>query len=82
MERNTISIHEDVGSIPGSVGQESGITVSYGVGYRCGLDPTLLLWLWSRPAAVAPIGPVVWDLPYATVVALKRKKKKKKELRF
>ena len=30
------------------------IVVSYGVGHRLGLDP-MLLWLWHRPAAVAPI---------------------------
>jgi len=27
--------------------------------------------------AAAPIGTLAWELPYATVVALKRKKKKK-----
>ena len=45
---------------------------------RCGLDPTLL-WLWCRPAAVALIPPVAWELPYAADVALKSKKKKKKK---
>ena len=36
MEPNLTSIHEDVGSIPGlaSVGQGSGVAVSYGVGHR------------------------------------------------
>jgi len=33
-----------------------------------------LLWLWSRPAAVAQIRPLVWEPPYAADVALKRKK--------
>ena len=42
-----------------------------GVGCRCGLDPTLP-WLWCRPAATAQIGPLGWDPPYATGVALKR----------
>ena len=55
----------------------SGIAMSYGVGCRCGSDSTLL-WLWSRPAAVAPIGPLVWEPPNATGAALKRSKKKKK----
>jgi len=32
--------------------------------------------LWCRPAAAAPIRPLAWELPYATGVALKRKKKK------
>ena len=36
-----------------------------------------MLWLWCRPAAAAPIGPLVWELPYATGAALKKKKKKK-----
>ena len=42
--------------------------MSCGVGWRHGLDPTLL---WHRPAAEAPIRPLAWELPYA-------KKKKKK----
>ena len=36
----------------------------------------MLLLLWCRPAAVVLIGPLVWELPYATRAALKRKKKK------
>ena len=35
-----------------------------------------LLWLWHRPAAVSLIGPLAWELPYATGAALKSKKKK------
>ena len=39
-----------------------------------------LLWLWLWPAAVALIGPLAWELPYAMGVALKsRKKERKKE---
>ena len=42
-------------------------------------------WLWCRPAAIAPIGPLAWEFPYASGVALKERKgkkgkKKKKEL--
>ena len=51
-----------------------------GAGRRCGSDPALL-WLWCRPAAVAPIQPLAWELPYAEGAALKRQKKKKKELK-
>ena len=58
-------------------GSRSGVAMSCGVGRRCGLDP-VLLWLWHRPAAIAPIRPVAWELPYAAGVALKSKKKKKK----
>ena len=52
--------------------------MSCDVGHRHGLDPALL-WLWHRPAAAAPIGPLAWEPPYAVSVALKRQKKKKKE---
>ena len=52
--------------------------------HRPGSDP-VLLWLWHRPAATAPIRPLAWEPPHATGAALekgkktKRKKKKKKE---
>ena len=46
--------------------------MSCGVGGRCGSDPELL-WLWCRPAATAPIRPLIWELPYAMGVALKSK---------
>ena len=59
-----------------SVGEGSGIAMSYGVGRRCGLDPALL-WLWCRPAATAPIQPLAWEAPYTLSAALKRKEKKK-----
>ena len=36
-----------------------------------------MLWLWRRPAAVAPIQPLAWKPPYAMGAALKKKKKKK-----
>ena len=41
-------------------------------------DPALL-WLWHRPAATVPSGPLAWELPYAADAALKSKKKKKKK---
>ena len=59
-------------------GSGSGVAMSYGVGRRCGLDPTLL-WLWCRPAATARMKPLAWEPPYAVGVALKRPKKKKKK---
>ena len=34
--------------------------------------------LWSKPAAIALIGPLARELPYAKCVALKRQKTKKK----
>ena len=50
--------------------------MSYSVGHGSDL---VLLWLWCRPAVVAPIQPLAWDLPYAAGAALKKKKKKKKK---
>ena len=47
--------------------------MSCGIGHRQGL---VLLWLWRRPAAVAPIRPLAWEPPYATGAALKKEKKK------
>ena len=46
-----------------------------GVGRRRGLD-LALLWLWCRLAAVAPIGSLAWEPPYAASVALKGQKTK------
>ena len=69
-------------SIPGLAQwvKGSSIAMSCGVGCRYGLD-LVLLWLWCRPAAIAPIGPLAWEPPYAAGVAqemAKRQKKKKK----
>ena len=50
--------------------------MSCDVGHRRGLDPTLL-WPWCRAAAIAPIGPLAREPPYAGV-ALKRQKDQKK----
>ena len=38
--------------------------MSCGVGCRRGSDP-VLLWLWRRPVATAPIGLLAWEPPYA-----------------
>ena len=46
--------------------------MDYGIGHRCSSDP-VLLWLWLRLAAMAPIWPLDWELPYAAT--LKKKKK-------
>jgi len=50
--------------------------VSCGVGHRHGSD-VALLWLWRRPAVVAPIRSLAWEPPYAVGAALKNKKQKK-----
>ena len=44
--------------------------MSCDVGHRCCCD-LVLLWLWSRLAAIALIGPLAWETPYAVGVALK-----------
>ena len=62
-----------MGSIPS-------IAMSCGVGCRLCLD-LVLLWLWCRPAAVAPIRPLTWELPYVEGVARKSLKKEKKNER-
>ena len=50
--------------------------MSCGVGCRHSSD-LMWLWLWCRLAALAPIRPLAWEPPHATVVALKKKRKEK-----
>ena len=52
--------------------------MSCGVGRRCGSD-LILLWVWCRLAATAPVRPLAWEPPYATGVALEKAKKDKKQ---
>ena len=79
-EMNLTRNHEVAGSIPWprSVGKGSSVAMSCDVSHRCGLDPVWLC-LWCRPAAVALIGPLTWEHPYATGMALKERKKGKKK---
>jgi len=51
--------------------------VSCGVGCRCGSD-LALQWLWCRPAAVALIRLLAWEVAYAMGVALKKTQKSNK----
>ena len=49
----------------------------------CGLvrhsSDAALLWLWCRPAAIAPIRPLAWEPPYASGVALEKTKRQKEK---
>ena len=52
------------------------MNVNCGVGRRFGSD-MVLLWLWCRPTAAAPIRPLAWEPPYAVGAARKRQKQTK-----
>ena len=68
--------HEVVGSIPGLAQwvEDLALSMSCGVGHRCGSEP-VLLWLWHKPAATAPIRPLAREPPYTTGMALEKAKK-------
>ena len=62
--KNPVRNHEDSGLIPGLTHWAKDL---------------VLPRLWCRPAAVALIRPLAWELPYAMGSALKRPKKTRKE---
>ena len=55
--------------------------MSCGAGRRYGSDP-MLLRLWRRPAATAPIGPLALEPPYAMGEAQENGKKTKKKKNY
>ena len=52
--------------------------MSCGVGCRRSSGP-VLLWLWHRPVATAPIRPLASEPPYAKEAALEKAKRQKKK---
>ena len=63
-ETNLTRNHEVMSSIPGLA--------------QWVKDP-MLLWLWCKPVAIAPIRPLDWEPPYAADAALKRPTPQKKQ---
>ena len=64
-----------------SVASLSGLRIWCGCELWCRMQTWLdlaLLWLWHRPAATAPIGPLTWERPHAAGVALETQKQKTK----
>ena len=75
--------HEVVDLIPGLAQwiKDPVLPVSGGVGCRCSSNPAFL-WLWHRPEAIAPLGLLAWEPPYAPVAALEKTKRQKEKKEF
>ena len=70
---NPTSIHEEMDSIPGPTQVVKDLALQWAVvRSQMWLGSSVLLWLWCRLTASAPIQLLVWELPYASGVALKK----------
>ena len=78
VEVNLTSNYEDTGLIPDLAEWIKVPALPWAVVYVTDSAQIWFLWLWCRPAVMAPIWTLAWELPYATCVALKRQKEKKK----
>ena len=76
----SLRIHEDSGSIPDLPQSVGDLALPWAVVWSQTWLRSGMLWPWCRPAAVAPIWPLAWELPYAVGAALKRKRKKKNKV--
>ena len=65
--KNRASFHEDADLIPGLAQWVRNLA---------------FLWLWCWLAVAAPIGPLAWEPPYASGLALKRQNKQTKKFSY
>ena len=72
-EYNIVSSSTRVQYLASLTGLRICIAASCDIGHWCASD-LVLLWLWCRPAAAALIQSLAQESPYATGMALKRKK--------